>query len=270
MEFIWSDSEDNNRAEKMMWQSLKNALFEDEGICYHRYPIFSPDRSRREPDILMLHKNWGLYIIETKGCKIENIEKINGQVWEMKDWYSTQETPYSQAEDQMFSILGKFKNERKLRKGKYDVIQGHVFIGLPLISESEWKRKGLDLSPAAPLTIIFADDLQKPDSLRKRLTKIPAEEKQEFITDEQWKLALSILQGAPTLRREIRPEPKKNSSKAALLRQVELQMEGLDREQHKIAVQIPNGPQRIRGLAGSGKTVVMCMKAAWMHNKHPN
>ena len=104
MEFIWSDSEDNNRAEKMMWQSLKNALFEDEGICYHRYPIFSPDRSRREPDILMLHKNWGLYIIETKGCKIENIEKINGQVWEMKDWHSSQETPYSQAEDQMFSI----------------------------------------------------------------------------------------------------------------------------------------------------------------------
>ncbi|NES04004.1 MAG: UvrD-helicase domain-containing protein [Okeania sp. SIO2F4] len=47
-------------------------------------------------------------------------------------------------------------------------------------------------------------------------------------------------------------------------------MEGLDREQHKIAVQMPNSPQRIRGLAGSGKTVVMCMKAAWMHNKHPN
>ncbi|MBE9215491.1 hypothetical protein IQ247_22970 [Plectonema cf. radiosum LEGE 06105] len=60
MEFIWSDSGDNNSAETLIWKCLKGALVNDEGICYHRYPIFSADRSRREPDILMLHKNWGL------------------------------------------------------------------------------------------------------------------------------------------------------------------------------------------------------------------
>jgi superfamily I DNA and RNA helicase len=47
-------------------------------------------------------------------------------------------------------------------------------------------------------------------------------------------------------------------------------MQILDREQHKIAIQIPPGPQRIRGLAGSGKTVVMCMKAAEMHLRYPD
>jgi len=269
MEFVWSDSGDNNAAEKLIWKSLKNALVEDEGICYHRYPIFSADRSRREPDILMFHREWGLYVIETKGCRIENIERINGQVWVMKDWHSSQETPYAQAEDQMFSVLGKFKNESRLRKGRHDLIQGHVFIGLPFISKSEWREKGLDLSPASPLTIIFADDLE-PSALRKRLQNIPAEEKQERLTNEQWELALSVLQGTPTLRRELRPEPKKPNSKAALLRDVELQMMALDKEQEKVAIQIPNGPQRIRGLAGSGKTVVMCMKAALMHLKHPN
>lgn len=33
---------------------------------------------------------------------------------------------------------------------------------------------------------------------------------------------------------------------------------------------IPPGPQRIRGIAGSGKTVLLCQKAAWMHWYHPD
>lgn len=46
-------------------------------------------------------------------------------------------------------------------------------------------------------------------------------------------------------------------------------MQSIDRDQLKVATQIPDGPQRIRGLAGSGKTVVMCMKAAEMHRRYP-
>lgn len=269
MEFVWSDSGDTNYGETETWKALKIALATDDGICYYRYPIFSADRSRREPDILILHREWGLYVIECKGCKIDNVERINGPVWQMKDWHSSQETPYTQAEDQLWAILGKFRNESGLRKGRHDVIQGHVFIALPFITKREWREKGLDLSPASPQTIIFADDLD-PTSLRMRLQQVPAEEKQELITDEQWRLAIAVLQGAPVLRREPRPEPSKSSTKAFMLRQVEQQMLSIDREQHKVAVQIPSGPQRIRGLAGSGKTVVMCMKAAWMHLRFPS
>lgn len=35
------------------------------------------------------------------------------------------------------------------------------------------------------------------------------------------------------------------------------------------AKQIPEGPQRIRGVAGSGKTMLLCQKAAYMHTRHP-
>lgn len=44
----------------------------------------------------------------------------------------------------------------------------------------------------------------------------------------------------------------------------------LDDIQRSIAKQIPDGPQRIRGLAGTGKTVVLCMKAAIAHKMHPD
>ena len=269
MDFIWPTSNQTTYAEKLVWEALKSTLGNDEGICYFRYPIFSADRSRREPDFLILHKQLGLYVIECKGCYIGNIEKIDGPLWLMKDWHSSVENPYMEAEDQMYPIINKFMTESTLRKGRYPVIQGHSFIALPFISKAEWVEKGLNISLAAPNTIIFADDL-KPNELKKCLQTVPAEEKQGAITNAQWEMALGVLQGSPVLRRDPRPEAKKLNSKAAMLREVEQQMQILDRDQHKVAVQIPPGPQRIRGLAGSGKTVVMCMKAAEMHLRYPD
>ncbi len=270
MEFIESGSDVPNHAEQATLQALRAALIDDEGIGYHRYPIFSADRSRREPDLMLLHREWGLYVIECKGCRIHNIVRIDGQRWEMADWHSPYETPYSQGEDQLFSILGRFQSERSLRRGRTGtILQGHVFIALPFISRAEWELKGLHLSPAAPTTIIFEDDLA-PERLRQRLQQVPAEERQEPLTDDQWQTALGILRGDPVLRRETRPEVARPASKAAMLREVEQQIQGIDQQQQKVAIQIPPGPQRLRGLAGSGKTVVMCMRAAHMHLRYPD
>ena len=69
-------------------------------------------------------------------------------------------------------------------------------------------------------------------------------------------------------KRAARPT-KRQDSKAAMLRQVEQKMKAFDLQQHKVAVQIPAGPQRIRGLAGTGKTVVLAQKAAYMHVNYP-
>lgn len=43
-----------------------------------------------------------------------------------------------------------------------------------------------------------------------------------------------------------------------------------DDAQRLAAMQLPPGPQRIRGLAGTGKTIVLCLKAAITHKKFPN
>jgi superfamily I DNA and RNA helicase len=269
MDFSWGESEGGNYAEKEIWSALKLTLIEDEGLCFHRYPVFSADRSRREPDFLILHRFWGLYIIECKGCKIDNIESIDGATWHMKNWHSSQETPYTQAEDQMFAVMTKFKTESSLRARRECIIKSHVFIALPYITRAEWISKGLDLSPACPTTMIFADDLD-PLTLRTRLQQIPAEEKQTLISKEQFDLACGVLQGTPALRREPRPESANPQSKASMMRQVEQQMMSIDKEQIKVAIPIPNGPQRIRGLSGSGKTVVLCMKAAQLHLRFPD
>lgn len=268
MQFVWSDSGDTSIAEEEIWKYLEAALLTEDGICYHKFPIFSADRSRREPDILIVHRQWGIYVIDCKGYTIDNIESIEGKTWNLIDWKCTIEKPVSEAEDQLYAVLGKFKTDSRLRRGRDDLIQGHIFIGLPNITRSQWRERGLSF-PSASFKLIFSDDLE-PTTLRIKLLETFDEEKQDPITDEQWALALSILQGGPVLHRQLRPEASNPKSKAAMLREVEQQMLSIDREQSKLAIQIPEGPQRVRGLSGSGKTVVMCMKAAWMHLRFPN
>jgi len=45
---------------------------------------------------------------------------------------------------------------------------------------------------------------------------------------------------------------------------------GLDAEQLRIGLEIPPGPHRLRGIAGSGKTLLLALKAARMHHSHPD
>ncbi len=73
----------------------------------------------------------------------------------------------------------------------------------------------------------------------------------------------------------IKPAKKRNSvtkddSRGAVLKEIESGIANLDRWQKAAAIESPEGPQRIRGLAGSGKTVVLALKAAYWHSQHPD
>ncbi len=58
--------------------------------------------------------------------------------------------------------------------------------------------------------------------------------------------------------------------RAAVLAQIDREIVSLDRWQTRAALEVPAGPQRIRGLAGSGKTVILAHKAAILHATQPH
>lgn len=73
----------------------------------------------------------------------------------------------------------------------------------------------------------------------------------------------------------IRPKKKRakvtsDNSKGWAIREIEKEIANLDEWQKKAALEVPNGPQRIRGLAGTGKTIVLALKAAYLHTQHPD
>lgn len=59
-------------------------------------------------------------------------------------------------------------------------------------------------------------------------------------------------------------------SRGAILKEIEKGIANLDRWQKRAAIETPEGPQRIRGLAGSGKTVVLALKGAYLHAQNPD
>jgi superfamily I DNA and RNA helicase len=54
------------------------------------------------------------------------------------------------------------------------------------------------------------------------------------------------------------------------LKRLEDSIATLDHRQNRAVIETIDGVQRIRGLAGSGKTIVLALKAAYLHTQHPN
>lgn len=57
--------------------------------------------------------------------------------------------------------------------------------------------------------------------------------------------------------------------RARVLAEIDARIATLDQWQKAAAIEMPDGPQRIRGLAGTGKTVVLAWKAAYLHASEP-
>lgn len=73
----------------------------------------------------------------------------------------------------------------------------------------------------------------------------------------------------------IKPRKKRDNisiegSKGSIIKSIEKEIANLDKWQKHAAFEIADCPQRIRGLAGSGKTIVLALKAAYLHVQNPN
>lgn len=85
-----------------------------------------------------------------------------------------------------------------------------------------------------------------------------------------WKPLQAALQRVTTIKPvKKRAKVTRATSRGAILKQIEQEIANLDQWQKRAAIESPDGPQRIRGLAGSGKTVVLALKAAYLHAQHP-
>lgn len=83
------------------------------------------------------------------------------------------------------------------------------------------------------------------------------------IDDNLYKSILSVSQSVSSNgKHSATRSPSKENSKGSILKNIEKQLTVLDDSQDEAVLQTIHGVQRIRGLAGSGKTVVLAKKAA--------
>ncbi len=247
--------------EARVWDAVCRGFAHRPCLGYWRYPVFST-HTRKEPDILIADRQFGLIIIEVKSIPIDRIIGIWGHQWQFQNFYTTASNPYQQAENQLYAVLRYSDGEPLLHRQ----VCARAMVALPEITRQQWQERNFHRLPTCP-PILFQDTLE---TLLEEIDRIPPVQRGNPLTPEQWQLLLAVLGGTSIHRPPPRRVLAQGQSRAAVLAQVRERSIDLDWQQERIGKQIPPGPQRIRGIAGSGKTVLLCQKAAHMHLKHPD
>ena len=159
-------------------------------------------------------------------------------------------------------------NEIEMKK--MDDLDGHIFSRINKVDELRIKRRELKIN-VTPKIFINNDSINlSEDFINLNLVKqVILNNKKEILTNEEFLLLSSAIEGSIHLRNKKEREITKELSKGDILNIIQNQHSAFDIEQKKAALNIIDSPQRIRGLAGSGKTIILAMKAALYHLQNP-
>jgi superfamily I DNA and RNA helicase len=207
-------------------------------VAFHNFPLFREDEQLLIADVVLVSPQHGVILFSTIRSTAEK-EEISSIGQSLEGAYS-----------QIFSRLVRYP---KLREGR-----GRLRFEL---DAKLWSAEGA-----------FGN-------IENSLTGFPALE--EFLQSKKLPNALqadifgeliSVLDGSKSLIRvkDRKIEGYAENSKISLIHQLEEEIRRFDRDQRLAYMSEVQGPQRIRGLAGSGKTVVLAMKAALTAIREPD
>ncbi len=259
MQAIIRSNEINN------YQTIKDFFYkmaemgsQREGYLYYKYPM-STTNYDEIPDIVIADKEYGVSIINFYEWYESDIEEINQEFWVVNG--EERDNPFLVLDDYATELGNNFQKQRLLRN-KIEINRVVIF---PLINaENDAMRKKLSQFQNSDTEIII---LGKTDNLRfEDLFRYKANLKEDLS-----ELFISVMQGAGalnTVKRIIKEEKSERIGDA--IKNISHKINVLANEQHLAATQIPDGPQRIRGMAGTGKTIILTLKAAYLHMYEPN
>lgn len=125
----------------------------------------------------------------------------------------------------------------------------------------------LTYAPAVPHHDLSAD---YPIATSETLTPALSAFRWPTQSDDVYAAALSAIENIATIRHPLqRRTTSVPDSRGAKLERLEQSIATLDRNQNRAVIETAEGIQRIRGLAGSGKTIVLALKAAYLHALNP-
>ena len=204
----------------------------DNGTLYLGYPLTASADNKVTIDALLLSEQHGMvaFIFEKHGSTLVELKDEEDALYYHLDFY--------------------LKKYNSLRNGRKTVVSPFV-ITLTVN----------DIGDSLDTDYIFS----KPEDICRTIGLL------NHFDSKYYKALCEALQKVTN----IRPKKKRNNitnanSKGGVIREIEKEIANLDEWQKKAALEVPDGPQRIRGLAGTGKTIVLALKAAYLHTQHPD
>ncbi|MBK8260043.1 MAG: ATP-binding domain-containing protein [Nannocystis sp.] len=230
LEIIHRDEE--RREERRRLSDCLKKLPTISGTLYLGYPdLLGPPPAR--VDALLVDARWGLvaFRLDEVGKSHDDLRSDFEQVWSL--------------------LEAEVKKEARLRRGTR----------LKVAPVVVWIREP-DHQPVEQLedeNIIACGFTQLDQALKPR---------SEPLTAEEFQALQAVVQNARGIRGTV-TGPLPQPPLARILAEIEREVTSFDRGQLHGALEMVEGPQRIRGLAGSGKTIVLARKAAEIHRRHP-
>jgi len=218
----------------------------------------------RPPDAVLVDLVAGLHVIEVKGVSLDQIQGIEpgGQFRIQYNGLVRSKCPFAQVRDAMFDV-----RDAVVRSSPSEpTIPFKYWVVLATISRKQWFEKwGCDVF--CPPELLFADDIP---TLAQRLHAVgqkaldnaglphwPTEEVQSI-----WRAFgdSSVLFPKPDERK---PRPVREGTFGELFDEAAEAYKALSDEQQKLSMQMwEKGPRLVRGVAGSGKTIVLANNLA--------
>lgn len=236
-----------------VWGWFEAVLHPDDGIAYYKHPIVGSS-SGSQPDLTILARPYQPVVVTSIRYRLDDIVTVNAQEWVINDAGEnrTIDSPLLELDDFVVGLQQKFDKERTIRR----LLNVVGLVSFPIIAAADFRAKfNMELDNA----IWRAEDVRA--ALVRHVNPL---------SDREWKTAKSVMQSATPLNKIGGPLPRTTTRLGDAIRILESDIANLDLEQEKVATQIPPGPQRIRGLAGTGKTVLLAMKAANIHRQLPD
>lgn len=209
------------------------------GTLYIGYPVLVIDDERIEFDALLVSRDRGIVVF---------------------DLYSMDGRPEGELTDEVV------KQQEKLYAALYNRLNS--------FSELRSGRRLLISIFTAiihPIADKFSQQGENQVVSLNRLTELNTVPGNDRLDDERILHLNAAIQRISNLRpKKKRLNVKTHGSKGFVIKEIEKKIANLDLWQKRGSIEYVNGPQRIRGLAGSGKTVVLALKAAYLHVKRPD
>lgn len=210
-----------------------NKNMDIDGNLFLGYPILPTREDKVGIDALLISKKLGIIVIAF--------------------YNDTSPIDFEDMQDELYSLL-----MSKIAKEKALVKRGKILINLDVIT----------YAPNISSSFINDDDeflvCNNFDSLKKYFDNINSDSTQYY------EYAMRSIQSIGTMKKVLsREKVKTKNSRGWILKDLEKQVANLDKMQMSAALEISDNVQRIRGLAGSGKTIVLALKAAYLHVSNP-
>ena len=232
LEIVKGTSQKPVASDELVKQFYKPSVLS--GQLFIGYPIIGTTEGRYLVDALLVSEEKGVVIFDL----IEGADASNYK---------------SRQDDVANKIEARFKLHKELMKRRRLLIPIRTISFAPGINQ-------------------FPEDLENDYPLviqgQKLIEKIIGF-KWDDSSNSVYRATLSVIESISAIRKTKPRNVQIPNSRGAKLENLEKSIATLDNMQSKAVIESIDGVQRIRGLAGSGKTIVLALKAAYFHAQKP-